>query len=124
MELEIKDGKVIIDPIDILSELSGDDKIQVIEALSCESEVIQHVTDQIIHGCTENGWHGSIGFSSKPSTPLEKAIREITESSSDIAKKEIEKMKRIVKSKEDSADRAWEQYRKLRDSLRTSDCYK
>lgn len=118
MELEIKDGKLIIDPIDLLSEMDGEDKVQLIEAISCESEIIQHVTDQIIHGCTESGWHGSTGFGAEPSTPLDKAVRDITEASSDIAGKEISKMKRLVKSSKDSADRAWKEYHNLQGNIR------
>lgn len=111
--MKIENGKIIIDPIDFLSKMKGDDKIILIEALSCEDEIIQHVSDQIIHGCTENGWYGGKSFEGEASTPLDKAVRAVSEKSSDIAKKEIAKLKRIVKAKEDSAQRAWDKFNKL-----------
>lgn len=118
MKVEIKDGKITIDPIDLLSELRGEDKLTLIEALSCESEVIKNVSDQIIHGCTENGWHGSISFGSEPSTALSKAIRQVTESSSDVAKAEIKKLKRLVEDSEESKNEAWRRYHEAQKELR------
>lgn len=111
----IKDNKIIteIDIYDLLDELSLKEKKELILHLSCEDEVIQNVADQLIHGCTETGWHGGVANSEPPSTPLDNAVREISVNASDIAKKEIENLKRKIKSLEERKDKGWDEYHKL-----------
>lgn len=120
MKVKINEGKIVIDPYDLLQELKGEDKIRLIDDLSCQNEVIKHVSDQIIHGCTERGSHGSMGSATIPSTPLDKAVREVSENSSDIAKKEISRLTRRMQFLEESKIEAWDKYHDLENSIRNN----
>lgn len=91
----------ISEPNELLELMTGDDKIQLIESLSCHDEVIQHVVDQIshLHGCTENGHSG---WSSKVmgSTVLDKARADIAISSSKLAEDAIKSLQDTIKRNE------------------------
>jgi hypothetical protein len=117
MKLEIKEGKVIIDAFELLAELTGDEKIALVDSLSCQDEVIKHVSDQIVTGWTELSSHGSRGCSETPHTPLDKAIRYIADNSSELAKQEIQRLEGLVKSKQEALLKVWDETRELRDTI-------
>jgi hypothetical protein len=97
-----KDGELAIDLHSLLNQVSGEDKIALIESLSCDEEIIKHVTDQILEGFTENGYFGSTGFGeSEPRTALDRARREIAKGASELAKEEIGAMENRVKSEKE-----------------------
>ena len=87
----------ISEPNELLELMSDDDKLQLIESLSCHDAVIKHVVAQIKHlyGSTENehsGWSsGATG-----STPLDNARNEIAESASELASDTIKDLKRVI----------------------------
>lgn len=103
----------ISDPSDLFEMMSSEEKSELIESLSCQDEVIKHVADQIIHGCTENGRHGWLSGGAAPSTPLSVAVREIVMASSDLARKEIESLERMVEIANKRNDELWDRIRKL-----------
>jgi hypothetical protein len=119
MKAKYEDGNIVIkeDISKVFRSMSEDDLNDVIQAISCESRVIENVAQQIIHGITDEGWHGSKGFDAEPSTALDKAVREVAEKSNDIAKEEIGRLKRMVKRKEQTIDELWNDIHELEDEL-------
>ena len=61
MQIKTNGITIEISDSDFLSMLSDDDKVDLIEIMSCEDVVIKHVFDQIsqLNGMTENGFSGS-----------------------------------------------------------------
>ncbi len=99
MKMEYKDGKIQIGLVPLLEYLTLEDKQDLIEALSCESDVIKHVADQILHGWTENGSHGAtcVTASAAPCQGLDYVRRQVALLSSEVAKKEIESLQKALK---------------------------
>lgn len=120
MDAKIEDTNINItlDISKVLKGLSEDDIQHLIEDLSCEDRVIKNVADQIIHGCTDKGWHGGKTFKAEPSTALDKAIREVAKNASDVSEQEIESLKRKVKMKEERIDELWDRIHELQDTKR------
>lgn len=72
--MKVKDNCLQIPIKDLLESLTGQDRIDLIESLSCESDVIMAVADLIVDGYTANGsapgsW--PLRLRSQPQTPLE-----------------------------------------------------
>lgn len=91
MQVALVDGKLSISVEDLLDSMSSDNKLELIERLSCQDAVIKHVADQIIEGWTVDGHRGakSVSAHPDPSTALDSAMRRIAIGSSEIAAKEI-----------------------------------
>ena len=90
-------GELIIDLWDGIEHLPKEEKLKLIETLSCADDVIKHVADQLIDGFTENVYFGSdLRGQAEPSTELGKQRRRIALSAGEIAAKEIKGMERSV----------------------------
>ena len=87
----------IADPYELVELMSDEEQVELIESLSCFDAVIVHVKDQLLHGCTVHGNHGSIG----PDTPLSMAVREVAELCGEVAKSEIASLERRLKYQEE-----------------------
>lgn len=108
----------LTEPNELLELMDEDDKVEFMQSLSCHDSVFKHVADQIIHGCTEDGFHGSIAMvSDNPSTPLQKAQREVAMSLNDIARREINELAIAVKYHKEQADKWCKKYHELDDKL-------
>lgn len=92
MKTEFKDGKISFNFSELLDCMTPEEKAELVEQLSCEEQIIDHVASQIVSGYTANVSHGprSCGFELKPSTALDKARRLVVESANEVAKKELE----------------------------------
>ena len=95
MSIELKAGNVTVfltGPNDILEIMSDDDKISLIESLSCYDAIVKHVSDQLVYSSTENGNFGSMNchWDKENGTPLDKIRNVIAKSSSELSKKRIE----------------------------------
>jgi predicted helicase len=117
MELKFnKEGKLEIDFHELLSNISKDDKLKLLESFACDDVVIQHVTDQLLGGWTENGYCGGSLCTAATDTTnvnvpaLDRAWREIAKNSGDIAKREIERLESALLKKDETI-------RDLRDTL-------
>lgn len=106
-----KDGKLEFELHDLLPTVKTEDKVKLIEDLSCDEAIIQHVADQILHGWTENYYSGpsEYGASANPYYALDKARREISKRSSEIAKETIEKLEKALKEKTDELQKLREE---------------
>ena len=93
----------LTEPNELIELISDEDKLHFMQSLSCDDIIIKHVADQLVHGCTEDGYHGSLGSNtSEPSTPLDVAKREISKSYSDFVRKEITSLENELKRQEAS----------------------
>ena len=105
------------EPNELLELIEEEDKIHFLQSLSCHESVFVHVADQIISGCTENGYHGNIGeVQSTPKTSLQRAVRQIAKNSSAIADEQIaeleRKLKELEKSNEEWRNKYYDIYHK------------
>lgn len=82
-----------VDLLDLLRSLTEEEQLEVVEALSCTEEVIKYVSQQVFDVLTDSGYAGASGCGNTSSlTELDKLKRRIAEESSDVAKKEIERL--------------------------------
>lgn len=98
MKHEIKGVKLTteIDIVEFLSELDIESKKILIEALSCQEDVIRHVTDQILDGRAENGWCSAFATTCNHIEflpELQKSRIRISESLSELAYEQIRMLK-------------------------------
>ena len=93
-----KDGKLEFDLHSLLSCIKDESKIELIESLSCDDAIIKHVTDQILDGRTENMFCGASVYEQSDTTyyALDKARREISKRSSELAEQTIEGLEKTI----------------------------
>ena len=108
-----EDGRLSINVWDLLSAMTGDERVFLVDTLSCQEDVIRHVCAQIVDGYTEDGSAGATSYSAVPHTALDAVKRRIAESASDIAKDEIAKLTRLVESSEKRANEWCDKYHEL-----------
>lgn len=104
MEAEFKNGAIQIDPCHLFEEMDLAQKLELVELLSCDEQIINHVADQIIDRFTENGYGGGAFCSAgvNPVSGLDKAWRRVAKASGDIARREIERLEDALKSAKDA----------------------
>lgn len=108
----------LTEPNELIELISEDDKVDFMQSLSCHDVIIKHVADQIIHGCTDDGYSGSETMvSESPSTPLQAARREIAVNASDVANKEIKALERALKHSKEQCDEWNRKYFELYDKF-------
>lgn len=115
METKIISGVMHVNIPDLIESLDDDGRNDIIEQLSCHDAILERVCQQIVTGWTEAGSHGGRGYSHTPFTPLDKAIRAISDASSEIAQKEIQKLANGFRLAEESRDKAWTTAREWED---------
>lgn len=99
MKIEQNGITVIFDePNTLLEAMTEDQKVELIESLSCHESVIKHVTDQLIHGCTENGHSGTKVFAWDDDYATQRAKNEIAKASDKIAQDKIKELERYLAS--------------------------
>lgn len=118
------DGKLQFDFHDCLRSLSAEQRLQCIEDLSCDEEILKHVTDQLVDNYTAGGYSGgsiiTAPADSARGTALDHALRRLAKASSTIAERQINKLeqaltrseKRVRELEEAEAER-----RRSRDSI-------
>lgn len=101
---------------DLIEYMPMEDKLKLIESLSCDEEVIKHVIDQVLDGCTENGSCGGkyCTAHADPTRGLDFACRQVALRAGETAVSEIKRLQDAVRSK----DKELEDYRKLLDEER------
>ena len=94
-KIVIDKGFMNIDLDWLFAQLKQEEKLRLIETLSCEDAIIKHVTDQLLEGWTENSYHGYTGTdAAEPTTPLDKGRRRIALGAGAVAKEEIARLVR------------------------------
>lgn len=105
-----KDGKLEIDICELLDRLSEGKKIELIESLSCQDSIIKHVSDQILTGWTENAYSGRIDYAIQQTSPLGKARQRVIELAPEVAREEIDRLKRFAKNAEEQQKKYEDMY--------------
>jgi hypothetical protein len=113
MNAKLNQGQLTIDISVLLDSLSPEDKIELIETLACQDTIIKHVSDQILTGWTENCYSGGTGYSIEGHTPLDLARKSVIQLAPEVARQEIERLKRFAKNQEENADKYSSAYYKL-----------
>lgn len=108
--MDYKNGKLTLTLDEIRDLIPADEIPDLIVQFACEDEIIRHVAAQIVDGWTDDGSHGSRGYSGKPSTPLDKARRLVAERAGDVARQEIETLKEALEREKARGDEAWRRY--------------
>lgn len=98
MKTEYREENILINVYELFCNMPDEDKIKLIEELSCEDAIIKHVVDQILDGWTENVYHGAIlvTASSNPKKGLDYAMREVAKRSGEVAAKEIKRLEEAL----------------------------
>ena len=110
IETKLIDDNLTINIVDILTSLSEQQEQQLIEQLSCSEAIIKHVSDQIIHHLTENGFSGYVSGGAGVSTSLDSAVRNIAKANSEIARREIESLERNLAASDKIKDEFMTKY--------------
>lgn len=107
MRAKLIDGQLAVNVYDLIEQLSDDDKVHIIETLSCDEKIIENVAAQIVDGWTEAGYHSGITFGPLPNTALDKARRLVAKSAPDLQGKAIKRLEEIAVAAEKSRDEAF-----------------
>jgi hypothetical protein len=117
MSLNLKtddNGNIIIDPFELIELTPSHLKVELIERLSCEDEIIKHVMDQVFVGLTENGYAGSGSMDdSQTSTELQQARERIRLQGNRLLMKEIKRLRKKIENLNQYFDAGWNKYHKL-----------
>ncbi len=118
MDMKFEDGRFTFSLVALLESMSLDEKIAAADSIACDEDIIKHVLDQIIVGWTENGSHGYRGLPElKPHYALEMVRRRIAEGASEVAKKEIDGLKKQLEMANERQLRLERENRDLYDKL-------
>lgn len=101
MHVKYDKGSLVIDLHDFLSHVDKETKMDMVESLACDDDIIKHVADQILERWTENCFSGGSTYGGDAWTPLDKAWREVAKRSGEVAKREIEKLERVLRGKDE-----------------------
>lgn len=111
--IELNDKRQIVIELSwLLSALNDDQKRELVDSLACENAIIEDVSAQLLSGWTERGSHGSRSCTAdaEPYSPLDKARRELASRCDEVAKKEIEDLKRSLVWEKAVGDRYRDMY--------------
>ena len=106
-----ENGEIIIDAFGLIHDLPREKHLILAESLSCSDTVINHVMDQVLEGCTENGFSG--GWSTGYNEPLQIYRKRIAECSSDVAKSQMAELDRQIERLKKERDNYRDMYLEL-----------
>lgn len=102
MRTQYKDGELTISLDDIFRKLQGPERDEFLLMMACEDAVIRAVSEQILQGCTDEGWHGATGSTATtPNTPLDRAVRAVAKGASALAAEEISLLEQKLREVEE-----------------------
>ena len=111
-----KDGKVEFHICDLIDALDSQSKIDFIESLSCEKEIVKHVMDQVLDGWTENMYNGD-DYDAKPelTSTIGQARARITSTAiDDLKDREVARLRRYLAQTQEQnklyQDWAWKMF--------------
>jgi len=115
MDVKISCGDLRINIEDLLRQIPVEQRIKLAEILSCDSEVLKFVIQQILDGHTENGHYSGLCCYAHANTGgvggLDWACREVAKRAGETAMREINRL-------EDALRHAEAQIEKLREDMR------
>jgi len=100
--LKVNKGIISLDIASMLELFPAAEKRALAESLSCDSDIFDHVAAQIISGWTENDHRGGVGCEaeSSPCYGIDKAWRDVAKASSEVARREIERLEAALSASE------------------------
>ena len=118
-------GEICIDVMDVFYNTPDRFKLELVERLSCEDVIIKHVIDQVLNGCTENGYSGSEVIDNlRLNSELQQARERIRQQGNNILVKEINRLRGVLENRCKYQDKGWNEYHKLYNQVnRCSDIY-
>ena len=116
MTIKYEKGELHLDLHEMLGHVTGEQKREMVESLSCDDDITRHVVAQILTRWTESGYCGSSVCTAQgePYYALDQAWRQIAKRSGEVAKREIERLESALKSMREERDSALQDYRNLR----------
>lgn len=104
ISVKLEDGRFSFRISCLFERLTLEEKQDVIQYLSCDSDVTREVCAQIVDGMTSEGWHGPLSCSAdvEPNGAIEKARRTIVEALDQMAKREIEQLKDALRREKEN----------------------
>ena len=103
MKADYENGSISFDVYEFLRYYTPKEKLmELADDLSITDGVIDNVTEQILGCFTKNGSSGGTAYPTPthPETGLDWAWREVAKSSSDVAKREIERLEKALEVKD------------------------
>lgn len=102
MKLKYEQGAVSFDLHGLLEMVPADQKRELVESLSCDTDLIDFVAQQIIDKWTENGYSGGafVTAAIAPAFGLDKAWRDVAKASGEVAKREIARLEDALRRSE------------------------
>ena len=126
MDCKLIEGRIAVNVADLIDCLSDEDKVHIVELLSCDEKIIENIAAQIVDGWTEAGYHSGITYGPMPHTALDKARRLVAKAAPDLRDKAITRLEEIAVraqkdaskafSKQLAAERKAEDYRRRYDA--------
>lgn len=107
-------GTLVLDLHQMVESVPIEYKLEMIESLSCDEDIIRHITDQIIGKWTESGYCGGYCFTASPDpswSALDRAWRIIAKASGEIAAKEITRLEGALRKANEENQRLLEDRR-------------
>lgn len=113
--MRYKDGKIEHDLHELLEGCSEDTKMEMIESMACDADIIKHVTAQILDRWTENCCAGSsyVTAQVEARTGLDWAWREVARRAGEVAASEIKRLEDALAHKTQEHMNALEELRSL-----------
>ena len=92
-------------------------KKELIELLSCQDNIIEHVRQQVFEGYTDVNFlsAGEVCDDLRLSTPLQQFREDIRQTGDNMLRKEIERLRKVVEDKRRYYESGWDEYHKLRE---------
>lgn len=122
--LSVTGGVISFDIASMLELFSTTEKRAIAESLSCDSDIFDHVAAQIISKWTENSHRGEVccEAGSLPRYGIDKAWRDVAKASSEVARREIERLEAALSASEKRYRAECRASDYLRETSRTMGC--
>ena len=110
MRAKIEDGRISIDLYALVVDIGKEQRAEIIDALACQTDVIDEVMAQVLDGYTSLGSHGPKGGDGSicATTGIDGARARIGMMAGDIAEKRIAALIEEVKREKRSTQEAWD----------------
>lgn len=106
MNIKLEEGRLSFDIVELFERLTLEEKKVVAQTLACQDDIVEYVAQQLIQGCTDDGWHASTGPAHNPFTALDNARLRVAAAAPAVAAQELAGLQR-------AAQHFYEQWNKL-----------
>lgn len=108
MKVEINGDKLTLDLRDIFDGITDPEVLlEIAQRIGCHDKVLEAVAQQIVHRCTDEGWHGLTStYVSSHATGMDAAIRMVIMARDDVCKREHLRLEDELNYERDRAQKA------------------